>query len=59
MSAVKPVAVFRYSDTEGPGHFATFLDARRLPWTLVKLDEGGPFPPRASPSRGSASWAGR
>ena len=41
---MKPVAVFRYSDTEGPGYFATFLDARRLPWRLVKLDEGDPVP---------------
>jgi GMP synthase-like glutamine amidotransferase len=41
---VKPVAVFRFSDTEGPGHFATFLDANRLAWTLVKLDEGEPVP---------------
>ena len=44
MSATKPVAVFRYSDTEGPGHFATFLDANRVPWTLVKLDEGDAVP---------------
>jgi len=44
MSAAKPVAVFRYSDTEGPGHFATFLDARRLPWKLVKLDEAEAVP---------------
>ena len=44
MSALKPVAVFRFSDTEGPGHFATFLDARRVPWTLVKLDEGERVP---------------
>ena len=44
MNAPKPVAVFRYSDTEGPGHFATFLDANRIPWTLVKLDEGEAVP---------------
>jgi len=44
MSGAKPVAVFRYSDTEGPGHFATFLDGKRLPWTLVKLDEGDRVP---------------
>jgi GMP synthase-like glutamine amidotransferase len=43
-SAVKPVAVFRFSDTEGPGHFATFLEANRVPWQLVKLDEGEAVP---------------
>ena len=32
MNAAKSVAVFRYSDTEGPGHFATFLNANRVPW---------------------------
>ena len=41
---MKPVVVFRYSDTEGPGHFATFLDARRIAWRLVKLDEGERVP---------------
>ena len=42
--AVNPVAVFRFSRTEGPGHFATFLEANRVPWTLVKLDQGDPVP---------------
>lgn len=41
---MKPVAVFRYSDTEGPGHFATFLDANRIAWRLVKLDAGEAVP---------------
>ena len=58
MSAVKPVAVFRFSDTEGPGHFATFLDARRLPWTLVKLDEGDPVPASSAAFAGLAFMGG-
>jgi GMP synthase-like glutamine amidotransferase len=41
---VKPVAVFRFSDTEGPGHFATFLEGARVPWRLVKLDQGEAVP---------------
>lgn len=41
---MKPVAIFRHSPTEGPGYFATYLDARRIPWTLVRLDEGEPVP---------------
>jgi GMP synthase-like glutamine amidotransferase len=41
---VKPVAVFRFSRTEGPGHFATFLEANRMPWELVKLDQGERVP---------------
>jgi GMP synthase-like glutamine amidotransferase len=57
-SNVKPVAVFRFSDTEGPGHFATFLDANRLPWTLVKLDEGEPVPTAAEPFSGLGFMGG-
>jgi len=37
MSAAKPSAVFRYSDTEGLGHFFHIsLEPRRVPWSLVK-----------------------
>jgi GMP synthase-like glutamine amidotransferase len=57
MSA-KPVAVFRYSDTEGPGHFATFLEANRIPWTLVKLDEGDPVPASSEGFAGLAFMGG-
>ncbi len=45
---MKPVAIFRHSPTEGPGYFATFLDAHRIPWKLVRVDSGEPLP--ASPS---------
>lgn len=41
---MKPVAVFRFSETEGAGHFGTFLDASRIPWRLVALDAGEPVP---------------
>jgi len=42
---MKPVAVFRHSSGEGPGYFATFLEARSIPWTLVRIDEGEAPPP--------------
>ena len=41
---MKPVAIFRHSPTEGPGYFATYLNARGLQWQLVKLDEGEGVP---------------
>lgn len=41
---MKPVAIFRYARTEGPGHFATFLSEHGLAWTLVRLDENEPVP---------------
>lgn len=49
---LKPVAIFRHARTEGPGHFATFLQARRVPWQLVKLDIGEAVP------RSSEAFAG-
>lgn len=41
---MKPVAIFRHSPTEGPGHFATYLDSHALPWKLVALDRGEAVP---------------
>ena len=58
MKDARPVAVFRYSDTEGPGHFATFLEANRLPWTLVKLDRGDPVPASSEPFAGLGFMGG-
>jgi GMP synthase-like glutamine amidotransferase len=45
---MKPVAVFRHSNTEGPGYFARYLDGQGVPWTMVKVDLGEPMP--VSPS---------
>ena len=46
---MKPVAIFRFSPTEGPGHFGEWLDARGIPWKLIALDRGDAVPadPRA------------
>ena len=41
---MKPIAIFRFSATEGPGYFATFLDARSIPWKLFALDESAAVP---------------
>ena len=47
--ATRPVAIFRFSRTEGPAYFAKWLDAQKIRWQLVPLDEGVPVPddPRA------------
>jgi len=55
---VKPVAVFRFSRTEGPGHFATFLEANGVPWALVKLDEGEAVPASSEPFSGLGFMGG-
>jgi GMP synthase-like glutamine amidotransferase len=46
---MRPIAIFRFSPTEGPAHFAEWLDARRRPWTLIATDRGERIPddPRA------------
>ena len=41
---MKPIAIFRHAPTEGPGHFASFLDARKLPWQLIAVDAGEAVP---------------
>ena len=41
---MKPVAIFRHSSTEGPGYFAAYLDAKEIPWELIKVDEGESVP---------------
>jgi len=41
---VKPVAIFRFSPTEGPGHFGEWLEAQGVPKTLFALDRGEPVP---------------
>lgn len=41
---MQAIAIFRHSPTEGPGYFATFLDQRKIPWTLIKIDQGEAVP---------------
>ena len=41
---MKPVAIFRHSVTEGPGYFARYLDAHRIPWSMLKVDAGDAVP---------------
>ncbi|HEX7053808.1 MAG TPA: type 1 glutamine amidotransferase [Burkholderiales bacterium] len=41
---MKPVAIFRASQSEGPGYFATYLERRGVPWQVVRLDAGEPVP---------------
>ncbi|HEX8988989.1 MAG TPA: type 1 glutamine amidotransferase [Rhodocyclaceae bacterium] len=54
----KPVAIFRHSPGEGPGYFATFLDAHSVPWELHKSDEGEPVPADAAAFSGLCFMGG-
>lgn len=44
-----PIAIFRFSRTEGPAFLAQWLDAHGFDWRLIALDEGAAMPadPRA------------
>jgi GMP synthase-like glutamine amidotransferase len=46
---MRPVAIFRFSPTEGPAHFAEWLNAHDIRWEIVAIDGGAPVPadPRA------------
>jgi len=55
---MKPVAIFRHKDTEGPGYFATYLDEHRIPWRLVKVDAGEEIPADAHEYSGLAFMGG-
>jgi len=41
---LSPVAIFRFSPTEGPAHFAEWLDAQRIGYEIVPIDRGAPVP---------------
>ena len=55
---MKAVAIFRHSPGEGPGYFATFLDAHSRPWQLVKVDEGDALPAAAADYAGLCFMGG-
>ncbi len=41
---MKPVIILRHVCFEGPGYLADFLDAQKIPWHLIKIDEGDILP---------------
>jgi GMP synthase-like glutamine amidotransferase len=53
-----PIAVFRFSPTEGPAYFADWLDARELRWSLIALDEGARVPSDTRELSGIAMMGG-
>ncbi len=55
---MKPVAIFRHSPSEGPGYFATYLEAHSLAWKLVKIDAGETAPASAAEYSGLAFMGG-
>ena len=41
---MKPIAIFRHLECEGPGYFAEFLGNHKLAFQLVRIDQHDPLP---------------
>jgi len=41
---MKPIAIFRHLECEGPGYFATFLDRQDIPHQLIRIDQQDALP---------------
>lgn len=52
------IAIFRHTATEGPGYLAEFLDARKIPWQLIRIDAGDAVPQKASAYSGLVFMGG-
>jgi GMP synthase-like glutamine amidotransferase len=55
---MQPVAIFRFSPTEGPGYLAQWLDAHGLARRLIAVDEGQAVPADARAFSGIAMMGG-
>jgi GMP synthase-like glutamine amidotransferase len=55
---MKPVAIFRHTATEGPGYLAVFLEERKIPWQLIRIDAGDAVPQSASAYSGLVFMGG-
>lgn len=55
---MKPIAIFRHAATEGPGYLAEFLDQRKIPWQLIRIDAGDAVPHNASEYSGLVFMGG-
>jgi GMP synthase-like glutamine amidotransferase len=55
---MKPIAIFRHAEQEGPGHLADFLDEHSIPWRLIRIDAGDTLPVSASEVSGLVFMGG-
>ena len=58
LAFMRPVAVLRFSPTEGPAYFAEWLERRKIAWTLVPLDADAPVPADPGAFAGIAMMGG-
>ena len=55
---MKPVVVFRHALTEGAGYLGSFLTEKRIPWHMVRIDQGDPLPENARDFSGMVLMGG-
>lgn len=55
---MKPLRIFRHFPTEGPGYFAHFLDQRKIPYELIRIDAAEDVPPRLEDTSGLVFMGG-
>jgi GMP synthase-like glutamine amidotransferase len=53
-----PIAIFRFSPSDGPAHFGDWLDAKGLAWQLIALDAGAQVPADARAFAGIGMMGG-
>ena len=58
VTIMKPVAIFRFSPTEGPGHFGDWLDSQYIAWKVIALDRGDAVPADAGAFAGIGMMGG-
>src|SRR3989304_3649018 len=57
-SDMKPVAIFRHHRNEGPGYLGAYLDARGVPWTVIRIDQDEKVPADARAFSGAVFMGG-
>jgi GMP synthase-like glutamine amidotransferase len=55
---MKPVAIFRHAETEGPGYLAEFLDRHAIPLQMIHIDQGEAVPQDAGAFSGLVFMGG-
>jgi GMP synthase-like glutamine amidotransferase len=55
---MKPVVILRHAPSEGPGYFASYLERKAIPSTLLALDEGRAVPRSARACAGLVLMGG-
>jgi GMP synthase-like glutamine amidotransferase len=55
---MKPIAILRHAEAEGPGYFAQFLNEHAIPWVLIRIDEGERVPLNAQDFSGLVLMGG-